>query len=111
MNTSTPQYDRAIIPGEIAARKNREGEFFGAKPEEVQEEAINTTGGYTIDREGLLNNYAVEPEMYIEVPGDLRTLEEQRAKKRVRELKNLAEDGQGKLTMDKDIRGKGSGLI
>ena len=49
--------------------------------------------------------------MYIEVPGDLRMKETERANKRVRELKNLAEDGQGKLTMDKDIRGKGPGLI
>jgi len=37
---------------------------------------VHTEGGYTVDKEGLLNNYAVEPEMYYETPGDARKTEE-----------------------------------
>ena len=111
MNTSISQYDRKIVPAEIEARMNREGESFGLAPKDAESESIDTTGGYTVDREGLANNYAVEPEMYIEVPGDLREKEAENAKTRVHELKSLAEDGQGKLTMNIDVRGKGPGLI
>jgi hypothetical protein len=66
-------YDAHIIPAETAARKEREGEGFKHNPElEDSGESIDTRGGYTVDQEGLANNYAVEPEMYVEVPGDLR---------------------------------------
>jgi len=33
--------------------------------------------GYTIDSEGRLNIYAIEPEMYINEPGDLRREQEE----------------------------------
>jgi hypothetical protein len=63
-------YDRGIIPAETAARKEREGEGYKQLPENegVSEGEIDTTGGYTVDSEGLANNYAIEPEMYYEVP-------------------------------------------
>jgi hypothetical protein len=57
-------YDAHIIPAETAARKEREGDDYKKIPEG------NLEGGAAIDNEGLLNNYAVEPEMYFEVPGD-----------------------------------------
>ena len=67
-------YDRHIIPAEIAARRDREGESYKQLPtSDAQERAsIDTTAGYTVDGRGLANNYAIEPEMYIEEPGDLR---------------------------------------
>ena len=69
----TEGYDRAIIPAETAARKEREQDAFKQVPDqEGDEDSINTSGGFTVDQEGLLNNYAVEPEMYYEVPGDAR---------------------------------------
>ncbi len=63
------QYDRHIVPAETAARQEREGEDFQQMPE--NESDFDTEGGMTVDQEGLLNNYAIEPEMYVEVPGDL----------------------------------------
>lgn len=73
MGTETEGYDRAIIPAETAARKDREQDAFKQVPEkEGDESSIDTSGGFTVDKEGLLNNYAIEPEMYYEVPGDAR---------------------------------------
>ncbi|HEY9617084.1 MAG TPA: hypothetical protein V6C64_09595 [Microcoleaceae cyanobacterium] len=107
---STDTYDRGIVPAETAARKEREGEEFKHTPE--REEDIDTTGGFTVDREGLLNNYAIEPEMYYEEPGDLRAKEEAEKAARQAELADINEnDETGKLTMEDDTRGKGSGLI
>jgi hypothetical protein len=57
-------YDANIIPAETAARKEREGNDYKRIPEG------NIEGGAAVDNEGLLNNYAVEPEMYYENPGD-----------------------------------------
>jgi hypothetical protein len=57
-------YDAHIIPSETAARKEREGDDYKKIPEG------NLEGGAAIDNEGLLNNYAVEPEMYYENPAD-----------------------------------------
>lgn len=65
-------YDRGIIPAETAARKEREGGDFKTHPTEDGSDSVQTEGGYTVDKEGLLNNYAVEPEMYYETPGDAR---------------------------------------
>ncbi|WP_323226827.1 hypothetical protein [Spirulina sp. 06S082] len=69
-NQSGANYDRKIVSAETAARMEREGDGFKDKP--LQEGSINTVEGFTVDREGLLNNYAVEPEMYINEPGDLQ---------------------------------------
>lgn len=57
-------YDRGIVPAETAARKEREGAGYKQIPESENPNEIDTTGGYTVDKEGLVNNFAVEPEMY-----------------------------------------------
>ncbi len=64
-------YDAHIVPAETAARHEREGENYKQTPDNTEPaDSIDTTTGYTVDSEGLANNYAVEPEMYYEVPGD-----------------------------------------
>lgn len=105
-------YDRGIIPAETAARKEREGEEFKHIPEEESSDSIDTTGGYTVDQEGLLNNYAIEPEMYYEVPGDAKAIEEAREAERAQELEDINDnDETGKLTSEHDYRGRGPGVI
>jgi len=91
-------YDRNITSAETAARAEREGKDFADVPE--SDASIDTTGGYTVDREGLLNNYPVEPEMYIEEPGDLREKQEAEKVARAKELKEINQPG-----------GKGPGII
>jgi hypothetical protein len=115
-------YDRGIVPAETAARKEREGTEFKSTPSKAKQaqaetddqtdaESIDSTGGYTVDKEGLVNNYAIEPEMYINEPGDLRDKEEDLAAERVSELEEINEDSDGKLTLESDQRGKGQGII
>ncbi|BAZ38574.1 hypothetical protein NIES4101_45130 [Calothrix sp. NIES-4101] len=115
-------YDRGIIPAETAARKEREGELFKTLPTEERaadansddqttSNSVRTTDGYTVDNEGLLNNYAVEPEMYYEVPGDARQQAEEEKQARMQEMQHMNEDEEGKLTVDSDQRGKGTGVI
>ncbi|MBD2344105.1 hypothetical protein [Anabaena subtropica] len=115
-------YDRGIVPAETAARKEREGDLYKTLPTEAREadaatddqtnkDSIHTTDGYTVDKEGLLNNYAVEPEMYYEVPGDARQETEQDTASRVQELGEINEDKEGELTEKGDSRGRGPGLI
>jgi hypothetical protein len=107
------EYDRGIVPAETAARKEREGELYKTRPAEDQTapDSLHTTGGYTVDKEGLLNNYAVEPEMYYEVPGDARQELAEDTAQRAQELTEVNEDKEGELTMDEDKRGRGPGLI
>jgi hypothetical protein len=111
--STADNYDAHIIPSETAARKEREGEGFKHKPEsEESQESIDTTGGYTVDGEGLANNYAVEPEMYVEVPGDLREEEQAQAAARSQDRLEVNETNEmGKLTDTGDQRGKGTGII
>lgn len=116
-------YDRGIMPAETAARMEREGDLFKTVPTEEREasaptddqtdpnSSIRTTDGYTVDKEGLLNNYAVEPEMYYEVPGDARQKAAEEAAQRAEELRQVNEDKEGELTMDDDKRGRGPGVI
>ncbi|MBD2567589.1 hypothetical protein [Anabaena lutea] len=115
-------YDRGIIPAETAARIAREGENYKKIPTEEQlssaptddqtnDESIRTTDGYTVDQEGLLNNYPVEPEMYYEVPGDARKEIARDAAERLEELQEVKEDKAGELTEKGDKRGKGTGII
>ncbi len=69
-------YDANIIPAEIAARKEREGKNFKHLPQHpAGSESLDTTGGFTVDREGLVDNFGIEPEMYYETPGDVSTEE------------------------------------
>lgn len=104
-------YDRGIVPAETAARKEREGSRFKEQASEDNQSDFDTTGGTTVDKEGLANNYAIEPEIYVDEPGDLRQEEENAAAERVSELENLNQDEEGKLTNDGDKRGKGPGII
>jgi hypothetical protein len=67
LGIDSDSYDANIVPGETVARKEREGADYKKIPEG------NIEGGAAIDNEGLLNNYAVEPEMYYENPGDVQT--------------------------------------
>ncbi len=85
-------YDRGIQPAEVGARQDREGENFKQLPEKDGD--IDTTGGMTIDREGKMNNYAIEPEMYINEPGDLREEQEAEKARRAQELKEVKEQGE-----------------
>ena len=101
MENKTPQdanYDRGITSAETAARMEREGDDFKTTPD--KQEDIDTTSGYTVDREGLANNYAIEPEMYVEEPGDLSEKQAAEKAERARELKEINEPG-----------GKGVGII
>lgn len=66
---ASDSYDAHIIPSETAARKEREGDDYKHIPEHA--ENGNVLGGYTVDKEGLTNNYATEPEIYYETRGDL----------------------------------------
>lgn len=115
-------YDRGIVPAETAARKKREGDTYKTIPTEEREassptddqtdsESIHTTDGYTVDKEGLLNNYAVEPEMYYDTPGDASKEAAEDTAERVEELQEVNEDKEGELTERGDKRGKGPGVI
>ena len=101
MENKTPNdanYDRAITSAETAARMEREGENFKQTPE--NEGDMDTTSGYTVDREGLANNYAIEPEMYYEEPGDRQEKAAAEKARRAEELKDINTPG-----------GKGVGLV
>ncbi|MGK7950103.1 MAG: hypothetical protein AB4368_15310 [Xenococcaceae cyanobacterium] len=101
MENKTPEdanYDRAITSAETAARMEREGENFKKTPD--KEGDIDTTAGSTVDREGLANNYAVEPEMYYEEPGDRKAKKEAEKEERAEEVKDVNTPG-----------GKGVGMI
>ena len=116
-------YDRGIIPAETAARMEREGDKYKTLPTEEGEadaptddqtdsESIRTTDGYTIDREGLSNNYAIEPEMYYEEPGDARKQAAEEKAARIEELAEINQDDEeSKLTEKGDSRGRGPGII
>ena len=112
-NQEIPHPDPHIIPAETAARAAREGNHFGQVDHDSQADAehIHTRDGYTVDQEGLINNYAVEPPMYIKEPGDLAEEEAAIAKQRAADRKALAEDEDGKLTTSHDWRHKGPGMI
>ncbi|WP_019503743.1 hypothetical protein [Pleurocapsa sp. PCC 7319] len=93
MENKTPDdanYDRAITSAETAARMEREGEDF--------KQASNP--GQTVDKEGLANNYAVEPEMYYEEPGDRKEILEAEKEQRAKEIEEVNTPG-----------GKGPGVI
>ncbi len=85
MENKTPNdanYDRAITSAETAARMEREGDNFK-----------ETAPGQTVDREGLANNYAIEPEMYYEEPGDRQAQREAEKAERAEELRDINTPG------------------
>ncbi len=109
---SVDTYDAHIVPAETAARKEREGEAFKETPHQAEDESLDTSAGYTVDKEGLINNFAIEPEMYVNEPGDLREHEEELARERAEEMAEVNQtDETGKLTESGDSRGRGPGLI
>ena len=110
MDTSTA--DRGIVPAEVAARMDREGsDYRKTADEQAGAESLDVTAGATVDQEGLANNYAVEPEMYYETPGDMKQQEEEDAAARSQEIAEANEDKQGDLTMEGDRRGRGPGVV
>lgn len=109
--TESDNFDPNIIPAETAARKEREGGNFKQVRDE-SDKSIDTAAGQTVDQEGLANNYPVEPEMYINEPGDLREQEEAKKAQREAELRAINQtDESGKLTTESDERSKGVGQI
>lgn len=108
-----PHYDQHLIPAETAARAAREGQHFGhvEHDDPAALEHPHNRDGYTVDQEGLINNYAVETEAYISEPGDLRQKELELKAQRRRERQELSEDEEGKLTIEHDWRHKGPGVI
>ncbi len=107
--TQRVNYDSHLVPAETAARMEREGAEF---QHVGSEKSMNTAGGFTSDQEGLLNNYAIEPEMYVNEPGDLRKEGKEQRKERAHELKEVNQTNErGELTMEQDSRGKGVGII
>ena len=104
-------YDAHIVPAETAARKEREGDAYKHPVHQVEDGSIDTSGGYTVDKEGLLNNYAIEPEMYYEVPGDARQSEEFSEVLRRNELEMVNSSSEGKLTEEDDTRDRGQGMV
>lgn len=65
-------YDAHITPAETAARKEREGSHFKHLDKHTEgSEHVDTAGGTVMDKEGVLDNFAVEPEMYYEKRGDI----------------------------------------
>lgn len=110
MDTSTA--DRGIVPSEVAARMDREGsDYRDTAEEQANPDSINVAGGATVDQEGLGNNYAIEPEMYYEEPGDARQQEEELTAERAQELAEANEDKDGELSESSDTRGRGPGAI
>ncbi len=73
-DVESDSFDRGIVPAETKARMEREGENYKktTSDEEQDADSIDVTAGQTISNEGLANNYAIEPEMYINEPGDLK---------------------------------------
>ena len=101
MENKTPNdanYDRGITSAETAARMEREGDKFKKTPDQKQD--VDTTSGATVDKEGLSNNYAIEPEMYYEEPGDRQEKNEAEKAERAEEIKDVNTSG-----------GKGPGIV
>lgn len=105
-------YDANLVPAETAARQERESAYKQVPEDPTADQSLNTHGGYTVDREGLVNNYAIEPEMYIEEPGDLRAEQAASQQRRRQELQEINQtDETGRVTPGSDRRGKGVGRI
>lgn len=104
-NNLTPShYDPHLVPAETAARAKREGQVFGhVDHDPPNPEHIHTRDGYTVDQEGLINNYAVEPPMYINTRGDLDEVPKAEAEQRASDRKAMVESH--------DWHHKGPGIV
>lgn len=56
----------AIIPSNAPTELSEHQVEAFEKQEEEEGEGFTTADGYVIDEAGLLNNFAVEPQMYVE---------------------------------------------
>ena len=54
----------AVIPSNVDTEENVED--LKAFAEQEEGTGIDTTAGYEIDEAGKINNFAIEPEMYVE---------------------------------------------
>ena len=54
----------AVIPSNVDVEENVED--LEAFAEQEEGTGIDTTAGYEIDEAGKINNFAIEPEMYVE---------------------------------------------
>ncbi len=109
---SIPHTDLHIVPAETAARQKREGKnFLHPHHDRANNESQPISDGYTVDSDGLVDNYGIEPEMYVDVPGDLRQQTAKEAAERTSQLQELSEDERGKLTSEHDLRHKRPGSI
>lgn len=82
-DSPTPDsYDAHIVPAETAVRKEHEGKNFKHLDKHpAGSENMETTGGFRVDKEGLVDNFGIEPEMYYETPGDLSEKKPPKSKK------------------------------
>ena len=80
---------------------------------EVIAENLNGTNHYTVDQDGLMNNYPVEPEMYFEVPGDAREENEAEKAARAQERREVTENSLGNPDGEEEVgnHGRGVGII
>jgi hypothetical protein len=72
-NKTTTNYSDGseLIPAEVNARAQREGNEPPNRPPAkenaaAQQPDVKTTKGYTVDQQGLVNNYPTTPDMYVQ---------------------------------------------
>jgi hypothetical protein len=99
------------MPIEAAAPKNLP--IAPATDEETIIENLNGTNHYTVDQDGLMNNYPVEPEMYFEVPGDAREQNEAEKAARAQERREVTQNSLGNPDGEEEVgnHGRGVGII
>jgi hypothetical protein len=99
------------MPIEAAAPKSPP--ILPSTDEEVIAENLSGTNHYTVDQDGLMNNYPVEPEMYFEVPGDAREENEAEKAARAQERREVTQNSLGDPEGEEHVgsHGKGVGII
>jgi hypothetical protein len=81
--------------------------------EQTIQENLHHMNHYTVDQDGLMNNYPVEPEMYFEVPGDAREQNEAVKAARAKERREVTENSLGNSDGEEEVgnHGRGVGII
>jgi len=71
VNTTTTNHSDGteLVPAEVGARQEREGneppnEPVAKEKANTEQPDVKTTKGYTVDRQGLVNNYPTTPDIY-----------------------------------------------